>query len=116
MELAFQYYIILGASSLSFYPYTGVEGTCDFFGSKVVAMFSFYANSTPNDPYQLKAALDKEPVSVAIQANKLAFQMYKSGDFTSTKCCTSLDHGVTTVGYGTDEAIGAEYFLVKNFW
>jgi len=42
--------------------------------------------------------------------------MYTGGVLTSVKCGTSLDHGVTAVGYGTDVASGEEYFLVKNSW
>jgi len=58
---------------------------------------------------QLKAALNKGPVSVAIEADQSAFQQYKSGIIT-TGCGTNLDHGVLAVGYGDN------YFIVKNSW
>ena len=77
-------------------------------------MVSTYTDVPTDDADQLKAALDKQPVSVAIEADKLAFQMYTSGVLTGTSCGTSLDHGVLAVGYGTED--GTEYFLVKNSW
>merc|ERR1711912_225239 len=62
----------------------------------------------------LKAALAKGPVSVAIEADKTVFQTYHSGVITSSSCGTQLDHGVLAVGYGTES--GEDYFLVKNSW
>ena len=53
-------------------------------------------------------------VSAAIEADKSAFQMYKSGVLTSTACGTQLDHGVLAVGYGTDGS--TPYYKVKNSW
>ena len=47
-------------------------------------------------------AVAQQPVSVAIEADTQYFQSYSSGILTSTDCGTSLDHGVTVVGYGTD--------------
>jgi hypothetical protein len=29
-------------------------------------------------------------------------------------CCSELNHGVLAVGYGTDEATGHPYYLIKN--
>jgi len=66
------------------------------------------------DEEALKAAVAKQPVSVAIEADKMAFQLYKGGVLDSDKCGTSLDHGVLVVGYGSDD--GADYWKVKNSW
>lgn len=59
------------------------------------------------------AAIAQQPVSVAIQANQLGFQLYKSGVF-SGRCGTNLDHGVLAVGYG--DLSGKPYYKVKNSW
>jgi len=61
----------------------------------------------------MKAALAQQPVSVAIEADQMAFQAYTSGVI-SSGCGTRLDHGVLAVGYGTMN--GVEYALVKNSW
>merc|ERR1712227_659526 len=57
----------------------------------------------------LKSAIMNGPVSVAIEADQAAFQLYKSGTITSG-CGTNLDHGVLAVGYGDS------YYKVKNSW
>merc|ERR1712051_436460 len=66
------------------------------------------ADVTANSVSQLMAAVAKQPVSIAIEADKRVFY--------STSCGTNLDHGVLIAGYGTDEASGLDYWLVKNSW
>lgn len=62
----------------------------------------------------LKMAVSRGPVSVAIEADKMAFQLYNGGILDSTKCGTDLDHGVLIVGYGEEDTI--PYWIVKNSW
>ena len=118
MDKAFEWAEANAIPTEAAYPYTsgnGRKGTCDASKAEGATLkVSSYADVTVNSPEQLKAALDKQPVSVAIQANKLVFQMYHSGVITGTKCGTNLDHGVLAVGYGVEN--GTEYYLVKNSW
>ena len=58
----------------------------------------------------MTAAVDKGPVSVAIEADKMVFQMYTGGVLNSVSCGHKLDHGVLAVGYTADA------FIVKNSW
>ena len=64
----------------------------------------------------MKAALQLKPISVAIQANKISFQFYKSGIFNNTNCGTSLDHATNVVGWGNDVTTGVDYWIIKNSW
>lgn len=61
----------------------------------------------------LQAAVAKQPVSIAIEADQDAFQHYNTGVLTG-ECGTTLDHNVLAVGYG--ELDGVKYWKVKNSW
>lgn len=54
---------------------------------------------------QLVAAIEKGPVSVALQAAG-TFSQYQSGVLNAPACGTALDHAVNAVGYGVDAASG----------
>ena len=118
MDKAFAYAESNAIQTEDNYPYTsgsGRRGSCDSSKLEGASLkVTTYTDVTVNSPEQLKAALDKQPVSVAIEADKMAFQMYHSGVLTGDKCGTNLDHGVLAVGYGTEN--GVEYYLVKNSW
>lgn len=101
-----------GICSEESYSYTGKEGSCQacsiVSGTEVVG----WADVKSNDQASMEAAVSKQPVSVAIQANQRGFQLYQSGVFDG-RCGDRLDHGVLLVGYGTD---GQDYWKVKNSW
>merc|ERR1712084_73594 len=72
-----------------------------------------YKDVTSDSEQALMSAVQQQPVSIAIEADKMAFQSYKSGILSST-CGSNLDHGVLLVGYGTEG--GKDYWKVKNSW
>jgi C1A family cysteine protease len=102
-----------GICGESAYPYTASDGSCNTQCKKLVTV-SGHEDVPKNDEKSLLVAASQHPVSVAIEADKPAFQMYKSGVFDNAGCGTQLDHGVLVVGYGTMN--GKDYWKVKNSW
>lgn len=113
MDSAFKYVEDKGIELESTYPYTAADGTCQYDASKVVFKNTGYNDVPASDPAQLAAAVNKGPVSVAIEADQFGFQFYSGGVFDGS-CGTQLDHGVLVVGYGTDS--GKDFWKVKNSW
>lgn len=116
MDGAFQYVIDNGICAEDSYPYTSgttkTNGNCETVPS--VVSLSSCVDVTPNNQVNLKEAVSKGPVSIAIEADTKAFQLYTSGVLTGDACGTKLDHGVLIAGYGTED--GLDYWLVKNSW
>lgn len=114
MDDAFFYVIDHGITLESTYPYKGVGQTCKYNEDKDKAWgIKDCTDVTADKEQALMAGIAQQPVSVAIQANQLGFQLYKSGVF-SGRCGTNLDHGVLAVGYG--ELSGKKHYKVKNSW
>jgi len=113
MDSAFEYLIAnKGACSEAAYPYKGVDGQCK--QCSPVATISGYSDVTPNNENALMQAVQKTPVSVAVEADTSVFQFYSGGVLDNKGCGTNLDHGITLTGYGTDA--GKDYWNVKNSW
>jgi C1A family cysteine protease len=115
MALAFLYLESHYAELESVYPYKGVDGTCAYNSkSKTAVETTGYTNVTARSSSQMMASIATGVVSVAIEADQAVFQMYSSGVFDSAQCGTNLDHGVTLVGYGSEN--GQDYYILRNSW
>jgi len=101
MDQAFWYVKDHGITLESNYAYRGVDGQCKYNPDSDKAWtISDCTDVTPLKEQALVAAIAQQPVSVAIEADHLSFQLYKGGVY-SGNCGTRLDHGVLAVGYGT---------------
>jgi len=112
MDYGFKYIIDNGGiDSEADYRYTAEDGTCNRAkAAKKISTIKSYNDVTPESASELKRALTQQPVSVAIEADKSAFQHYTGGVFDDLMCGTNLDHGVLAVGYNS------QAWIVKNSW
>lgn len=115
MEKAFDYIVKNGGlTNETDYPYAGQNGQCATAKEKnYAASINGYETVPIKNETALKVAVSMQPVSVAIDAGGLLFQLYDGGIF-SGFCGTRLNHGVAAVGYGEEE--GRKYWIVKNSW
>ena len=114
-SLAFNYLKSHNQMSETAYPYTATDTPCAYnSGNTTPVADSSYVNVTADTPSAMQDALASYPLSVAIQANQLAFQLYSSGIFSNTNCGTNLDHATNVVGWGT--SAGVDYWIMRNSW
>lgn len=114
MDNAFKYVQVHGLAAEADYAYKAVAGTCSPTGVALApAQVRGLVDLPVGDEAALANAVAAQPVSVAIQADQLSFQFYKSGVLTG-ECGHQLDHGVLLVGYGVDG--GVPYWKIKNSW
>jgi len=117
MDQAFQYIISnKGIDTEASYPYTATgPNACRFNRANVGSTISSYKDVQSGSESALQAAVADRPVSVAIDASHMSFQLYSGGVYNEPACSASqLDHGVLAIGYGTSN--GQAYWLVKNSW
>merc|ERR550534_426728 len=112
MDRGYEYIMSNGGIDLeSDYGFNEADGQCDVRKEKHHAVtISSYRNVPHNNEHQLMMAVNKGPVSVAIEADHKDFQFYYHGIFDSVNCGTKLNHAVLIVGYTS------EYWIVKNSW
>jgi len=101
-----------GACEETSYPYAGVQEQCEKCTVVPGSAPSTYVQVRPNEDAMMDA-VNTNPVSVAIGVSR-QLQMYQSGVFNGI-CAAQLNHGVLTVGYGSDST-GGDYWKVKNSW
>merc|ERR1711981_45640 len=114
MDYAFQYIETHPLMSKHDYPYTARNGNCKYNKAKGEGTVSGYHDVQRNSATALRAAIEKSPVSIAIEADRRVFQLYKSGVLSGSACGTNLDHGVAAVGFGNSG--GQNYAIVRNSW
>jgi len=115
MDNGFSFLEKNAACTESSYPYKGVGGSCKASSCSTgipKGGVTGYKDVSGGES-GLMSAVEQQPVSVAIEADQSAFQLYSGGVMTGS-CGTQLDHGVLAVGFGS--ASGQDYWKVKNSW
>jgi len=113
MDYAFTWLQDNAAASQAEYPYKGFDQDCQGPAQSDHFKTTGYTDVQSGSETALAAAVTKQPVSVAIEADQSAFQFYSGGVF-SAACGQQLDHGVLAVGF--DSQGPQNYWIVKNSW
>merc|ERR1711904_220337 len=114
MDYAFSFYKSTSVASEDSYAYTGRDGTCKSSYTAAIPEGGVTGyKDISSESALLDAVANPGPVSVAIEADQMSFQLYSGGVLTGS-CGTNLDHGVLAVGYGSES--GTDYWKVKNSW
>lgn len=102
----------------SAYPYKARDGSCHYSASNAPhdAKVTGYTDIRVGSETQLEdATANVGPISVAVNAAGIGWQLYKSGVYSPSSCNPQqLDHGVAVVGYGTET--GEDYWIIRNSW
>jgi len=115
MDSAFEFLQKQDICAEATYPYRAKKGRCLPNCDPVISKggVTGYKDVAADSVEALQEAVAQQPVSVAIEADQLSFQLYTKG-ILSGDCGSKLDHGVLCVGYGTDA--GVDYWKIKNSW
>jgi len=114
-QYAFEYLIQCGGQeSETNYPYTGVNGKCNFNSAEIAASISAwkYVSKQAGDENStmLPFVYNTAPISVCVDAS--TWQYYTSGVL--KVCGDSIDHCVQITGYTTMDDLPA--WIVRNSW
>ena len=72
-----------------------------------------YTDASTDSEQAMMSAVAQQPVSIAIETDQYSFQLYSSGVFTAS-CGMRIDHGVLTVGYGSEAGTDSVVALVSD--
>jgi len=117
MDDAFRYIIKNGGiDTEASYPYKAHDDWCKYKARNRGATISSYVDIKQWSESDLQVAVGTVgPISAAIDASSIMFQLYEGGVYYDRMCSqTRLDHGVLVVGYGSEW--NKDYWLVKNSW
>ena len=101
------------------YPYVGKPQSCKYDEKKGAVKVTNFINILPHDVNQLKVAVKLGPVAASISTSAKEFQFYKGGIIAGEECSTietTVDAAVTIVGFGNDNHLNQDYWLIKNSW
>jgi len=91
--------------------YRAYRKTCAYNRTKAIAKVKSWVFVGSNEVTIRNYLYNNGPISVAFNASN--FQNYRGGVYTAS-CSRTVNHGVTLVGYGSQN--GIDYWIVKNSW
>ena len=93
--------------------------TCDDKGCRAqdaYPVWSVEEYGLVNGTEAMMAELQRGPIACSIVVTDDFFNLRDFSIFKDTTGDTDLDHSISVVGYGTDEATGTDYWIGRNSW
>ncbi|CAF3313614.1 unnamed protein product [Rotaria sp. Silwood2] len=103
------------------YPYAEEEQSCRTDGVTQLDLGKVeYVEIPLGDEKQMAEAITNYgPMFIGLDANSKLFMFYQDGILNIDNCPNNpqdMDHAMTVVGYGYDEALKTPYWIIKNSW
>lgn len=101
----------------SYQSYFGANQTCSSSEKQgtPAAKISSYVNLPSNEQEPILQHLAQEgPLAGVVMASD--WQAYEAGVFSGCPADADLDHGILIVGFGHDEEVKSDYWLIQNSW
>lgn len=103
-----------GIETEASYPYEGVDGKCRFNSSNVETTCNGFSGVFYGEETLKEAVAQIGPISVLVQV-QANLQHYDSGIYYLPEWISSnIIHSMLIVGYGTDNELKQDYWLLKN--
>jgi len=113
MQNAFVFLETHGFELESEYKYTAMDGTCKEDNYRVQGKVASWKMLDKDEKTIAATLAETGPLSAAVNAKW--FQTYMRGIMNPWLCNPkALDHGITLVGYGTEN--NQDYWIIKNSW
>lgn len=103
---------------LSEYPYTPAQKTCEFEKHQKVSQITDVQMLAQGDEENLKEHIATVgPVAISVDCSQYSFQLYTSGIYDEKNCHKyTYNHAMGIVGYGFDDDLKKDYWIVRNSW
>ncbi|CAF4982834.1 unnamed protein product [Rotaria sp. Silwood1] len=103
------------------YPYVEKKQSCRTSGINEIDLGKVEYISIPlgDEKKMAEVLVNNGPIFIGIDADSKLFMFYKNGILTIDNCpkrAQDMDHAMTIVGYGYDDALKLPYWIIKNSW
>jgi cathepsin L len=111
-DAAYEYSAVYRNEEEATYPYTAVQGSCQYNPGSAYQITWRHVDIAPDDWVALGWGVMVNPVSVTVEADQPVFQLYTSGIINTAACGQAVDHAVLVIGFDIDQ----NFWFIKNSW
>ncbi|CAF3966931.1 unnamed protein product [Rotaria sordida] len=103
------------------YPYAEKQQSCRTSGINEIDLGKVEFGAIPlgDEKKMAEALTNYGPIFIGLDADSELFMFYKNGILQIDNCPKrrqDMDHAMTIVGYGYDDALQTPYWIIKNSW